>query len=284
MPRALVLGSPIGHSLSPVLHRAAYASLGLTDWAYAAHDVDEAAFPAFVAGLGPQVRGLSLTMPLKEIAFTVADPVSDRARGAGAINTFVRTESGWSGDNTDIAGIVAALRGADLEVGPAPVGLVLGAGATARSALVALRELGSREITACARHADRAWDSLEELAESLDVQLTVRPLIEWFDVSADLAVSTLPGAGGLAAAESLARSGSRLAGVRLLDVAYADWPTPLASAAAVAGAQVVSGLHMLVHQAVEQVEQMTGHRPDWRTLLAAGEDELARRVRALGQD
>ena len=85
--------------------------------------------------------------------------------------------------------------------------------------------------------------------------------------------------GGLAAAEVLARSGSRLAGLRLLDVVYADWPTPLAAAAAAAGAQVVSGLHMLVHQAVEQVELMTGQRPDWRTMLAAGEEELAQRAR-----
>ena len=279
MPRALVLGSPIGHSLSPVLHRAAYASLGLTEWTYAALDVDAASFPGFVAGLGREVRGLSLTMPLKEIAFTVADCVSDRARGAEAINTLVRTESGWSGDNTDIAGIVAALQETGLAVGPAPVGLILGAGATARSALVALRELGSWEITACARHTGRARESLADLAGTLDVELTVRPLGEWVEVPADLAVSTLPGAGGLAAAEGLARSGSRLAGLRLLDVVYADWPTPLAAAAAAAGAQVVSGLHMLVHQAVEQVELMTGQRPDWRTMLAAGEEELAQRAR-----
>lgn len=109
MPAAYVLGSPIAHSLSPVLHSAAYAELGLSEWTYAAAEVDEAGLPGFVAALSDQVRGLSLTMPLKQVAFDVAESVTDRARQAHAINTLVRTESGWAGDNTDIAGIVAAL-------------------------------------------------------------------------------------------------------------------------------------------------------------------------------
>lgn len=322
MPRALVLGSPIRHSLSPVLHRAAYASLGLTNWTYDAAEVDEAGFAAFVAELGADVRGLSLTMPLKEVAFTVASFVSDRARLAGAVNTLVRRDDGgWDADNTDIAGIVAALGGptrwsarwrdeaeapgqetrpsvaerrsardcpsasasprhsphssllastqpnaSEGGLTPHPSGVILGAGATARSALIALRELGCRRVTVCARNPEKAWASLGELAGGLEVELTVSDLATWPEVAAGLVVSTLPGAGALRAAEVLRRSGAGLDGMVVLDVVYADWPTPLARAAQAAGAEVVSGLDMLVHQAVEQVELMTEERPDAHVL------------------
>lgn len=323
MPRALVLGSPIGHSLSPVLHRAAYASLGLTDWTYDAFEVDEGGFASFVAGLGADVRGLSLTMPLKEVAFTVATAVSDRARLAGAVNTLIRRDDGgWDADNTDIAGIVAALglvaRQRDEAEAPgqetrpsvaerrsgrdcpspsasprhcadsapfapsqangAASGLILGAGATARSALIALRELGCRRVAVSARSPEKARASLGELAERLDVEVTVRDLAGWPGVAAGLVVSTLPGAGAQGAAEVLRGSERGLDGVVLLDVVYADWPTPLAQAAQAAGAQVVSGLDMLVHQAVEQVELMTGRRPQAQVLLEVGRAELDRRA------
>ena len=178
MPQAFVFGSPIAHSLSPVLHRAAYAALGLSDWSYAACEVEQAGFLDVVTGLGPQVRGLSLTMPLKEVAFAIADPVSDRARLAGAINTLVRRGDGWAGDNTDIAGLVASLRppGAPPELGP---GMILGAGATARSALIALHTLGCTCVTVAARDPAKAHASLGELAKTLNLDLTVRPLTDW---------------------------------------------------------------------------------------------------------
>ena len=109
--RAAVLGSPISHSLSPALHQAAYRALGLSDWSYGAHELQVAELPGFVSGLGPQWAGLSLTMPLKEAAFEVADEVSDLAREVGAINTLVRApDGGWSGDNTDVYGVSQALR------------------------------------------------------------------------------------------------------------------------------------------------------------------------------
>ncbi len=281
MPQALVLGSPIGHSLSPVLHRAAYASLGLADWTYAAAEVDEAAFAAFVAGLGADVRGLSLTMPLKEVAFTVATTVTDRARSAGAINTLVRrADGGWDADNTDIAGIVGALRGrAQVGAIASPAhGLILGAGATARSALVALAGLRVGTLTVAARDGEKARRAVSGLAQSLDLDLRVIPLADWPTAAAELVVSTLPTAGALAAAEALTASGADLSGTRLLDVVYADWPTPLARAAEAAGAAVVSGLDMLVLQAVEQVDLMTGMRPDPVMLLDAGWSELTRRA------
>ncbi|CCH72892.1 putative shikimate 5-dehydrogenase [Nostocoides australiense Ben110] len=271
MPQAYVLGSPIGHSLSPAMHGAAYVALGLTDWSYAAHTVDESSFAQFVAGCGPEVRGLSLTMPLKEIAFTVAEPVSHRAELAGAINTLVRTESGWLGDNTDILGVIGALAPEGRVARGRHSGLLLGAGATGRSAVIALRELGCRTVTACARNPGKALDSLGPLTEKLDVELTVRELEAWPTVKADLAVSTLPPSGARAATDVLEAGEADLSGIRLLDVVYADWPTPLARAAMARGASVVSGLDMLAHQAVEQVELMTGLRPDWKVLLEAGQ-------------
>ena len=113
-----MLGSPISHSLSPALHGAAYRALGLTDWLYGAHEIQESTLPGFVAGLGPEWVGLSLTMPLKEAAFEVAHEVSDLARDVGAINTLVRHPDGhWSGDNTDVYGVSQALR----EAGVGPV-------------------------------------------------------------------------------------------------------------------------------------------------------------------
>jgi shikimate dehydrogenase len=276
MPHAYVLGSPIGHSLSPVLHRAAYAALGLTDWTYSAEEVDLATFGGFVADCGEDVRGLSLTMPLKEIAFTVVDHVSDRARLAGAINTLVRREGGWFGDNTDIAGIVAALTppGAE-DLAPDAAGLILGAGATARSAVIALDALGATRLTVAARSIDRARDSLLSLTQSLDLDVRFIELTQWPSASAPVIVSTLTPAGGAVAAQALSDSGITLSGCRLLDVGYAEWPTPLARAATAVGAQVVSGLDMLVHQAVEQVDLMTGARPDPQVLLPAGRAAIA---------
>ncbi|TDC50157.1 shikimate dehydrogenase, partial [Jiangella ureilytica] len=110
--RCAVLGSPIAHSLSPVIHRAAYRRLGL-DWEYTAHEVDESSLARFVSGLGPEWRGLSLTMPLKRVALDVAATASDVARTVGAANTLVRRDDGgWDADNTDVPGVVATLRAA----------------------------------------------------------------------------------------------------------------------------------------------------------------------------
>ncbi|MGE9807756.1 shikimate dehydrogenase [Janibacter sp. G1551] len=280
--RAAVLGSPVAHSLSPVLHRAAYASLGLTGWQYDAIEVREHELGDRVAAFGDEWRGLSLTMPLKEAAFAVAETVTELATRAGAINTLVRRpDGGWDGHNTDVQGIVEALRPALAEAGqPAPRhGLVLGAGATARSALLALAELGVSELVVAARDIARAQASVGGLAEGLGLSTRYVPLGEWPDVVADVAISTLPPTGARAASEVLVARGTvgTSAVPVLLDVVYADWPTPLADAATASGTRVVGGLAMLVHQAVAQVALMTGHRPDPQVLLAAGQAALAAR-------
>ncbi len=265
--RAGVLGAPISHSLSPVLHRAAYAALSLAEWEYTAHEVHEDELAGFVAGLDESWRGLSLTMPLKEAAFAVADDVTEVAGLTGAINTLVRRPDGtWLGDNTDVHGIEAALTG----VAHGGSATILGSGATSRSALQALSRLGLRRVRVAARTRPRRARVGCVAEGSLEVVYV--PLSEWPAGGDPLVVSTLPPAGGAAAAAFVPAS---RAGV-LLDVVYAGWPTPLAAAAQRAGMRVVSGLEMLVHQAAEQVRLMTGLEPPVEAMLAAGRARLGR--------
>ena len=275
--RAAVLGSPIGHSLSPVLHRAAYRALGLSDWLYGAHEVRESALPGFVSALGPEWAGLSLTMPLKEVAFEVADDVSDLAREVGAINTLVRrADGGWSGDNTDVYGVAQALR----EAGRTHVAssLVLGSGATARSVVAALARLGCQKLTFAVRSAARPETLDQARRAGLEVDVVVlgevSRVLQVTDRLGDapVVVSTLP-ADALSSDGLTGRmipAGSRLQDHLLLDVVYAGWPTPLARTFAEAGASVVSGFEMLLHQAAGQVHLMTGLAAPVEAMRAAG--------------
>ncbi len=269
--RAAVLGSPISHSLSPTLHRAAYRALGLSTWVYGAHEVQEPALRGFVAGLGGDWAGLSLTRPLKEIAFEVADEVSDLARSVGAINTLVRrADGGWSGDNTDVYGVSQALH----EAGCVHVtsSLVLGSGATARSVVAALAKLGCQKVTFAVRSTARP-ETLEQARRAgLEVQVVTLDQIADRVVDAPLVVSTLPADAlpvGTPTAKLLPR-GVRLEDHCVLDVVYAGWPTPLARAFEEVGASVVSGFEMLVHQAAEQVRLMTSLLPPVEKMRVAG--------------
>ncbi len=284
--RAAVLGSPVSHSLSPALHTAAYAALGLSQWTYDRREVTEGELAEVVAGLDAEWRGLSLTMPLKEVAFGLAAMVTEVARAAGAINTLVRREDGrWDGANTDVAGIVGALAHVD----HGGVATILGSGATARSAALALVDLGVREVTVAARTAATAA-AVVSLLDDRGVVARHVPLGEWARRPGGLVVSTLaPGASRVAADALVATdadatiadatvapgSGPALAGTTLLDVVYADWPTPLARAARAHGADVVSGLDMLVHQAAAQVELFTGARPPLDVMFEAARTAAA---------
>jgi shikimate-5-dehydrogenase len=267
--RAAVLGSPIRHSLSPVLHSAAYAALGLTGWRYEAFDCDEAALPAFVERLGPEWAGLSLTMPLKRMALTVADEVSPLASAVGAANTLVLEQPGdrRRAENTDVAGILAALREAGLErVGAA---VILGAGGTAQAALAALRELGEAAPTVLVRDPARTAD-LRATADRLGVQPTISGGLPDAAVpEADVVISTLPP--GAADALNCQQWGTQHWPTRpvVLDVVYTPWPTPLAASALAAGCRIVSGLAVLLHQAVAQVQLMTGRCPPVTQMRAA---------------
>jgi shikimate dehydrogenase len=264
-----VLGRPVAHSVSPALHAAGYRALGLTQWRYAAHDVGADELATWVAGLDESWRGLSLTMPLKEVAFEVAETVTETARVTGAVNTLVRRDDlGWDAHNTDVRGLEAALADVDHD----GTATVLGGGATARSALLALGSLGVRSVHLAVR--DRARPETLHLAVHTGLTLDVVPLSSWGAHRRDrLVVSTLPPE---AAPHAVAGLGSRRRVGTLMDVVYAGWPTPLARAAADAGMDVVSGLDMLVFQAAEQFRLFTGHQPPVQAMYAAGRQALAR--------
>jgi shikimate dehydrogenase len=254
--RAAVLGSPIMHSLSPVLHEAAYQALDLHGWHYDKIECDEKGLPRLVDSMGPEWAGLSLTMPLKRVALTVADEVSPLAEAVGAANTLVFPPVGPTGgrraDNTDVGGMVAALREAGLTRVERAV--ILGAGGTAQGALAAVRELGHRSPTVLVRNLARTG-ALREIAERLGMRPTISAGLFTEPLpAADLVISTLPG--GAADPLSATRWNPD---TTVLDVVYAPWPTSFAGSALAAGCQVVSGLAVLLYQAVAQVELMTGH-------------------------
>ncbi|WP_190394819.1 shikimate dehydrogenase [Nocardiopsis deserti] len=270
--RAAVLGSPVAHSLSPVLHTAAYAAMGLDHWSYGLHECGEEELAPFLSGLGGEWAGLSLTMPLKRRALELADTVDDLALQVGGANTLVRGVRGWHASNTDVAGIAAALTEAG--AGAPRSAVVLGAGATAASALAALRLLGlTAPVTVLARDTARAGQ-VAAAARRMGHPLEVAPLAEVEEhLDADLVVSSLPSGAADVHAGLLAASRADL-----FDVVYSPWPTRAAAAVAARGGRVVGGFPMLLHQAVEQVRLMTGVRDvPVEAMRAAGEAELARR-------
>lgn len=262
--RAAVLGSPVSHSLSPALHTAGYAAAGLTGWEYQSIECDAARLPGLVAASGPEWAGFSVTMPGKAAAAAVADVRSTRVEGLGVANTLYRDPhaDGWHAENTDVDGVIGALRAAG--VTPRRV-LLVGGGGTARSVVAALAELGAAAVTLAGRRPGSV-SGCAALAEELGLPATVCDLspaaLGEAAATADLVVSTVP-AGVI---DHLART---LAAVPVLfDVVYVPWPTPLA-AASVAGRVVVTGLDMLLHQAFRQFELFTG-QPAPKAAMRAG--------------
>ena len=260
--RCGVLGDPIEHSLSPALHRAAYEALGL-DWSYEPRQVRSGDLAWFLGTLDESWRGLSLTMPLKREALTLIEHCSLRARLAGGINTLVRTSYGWAGDNTDYPGAVAAVR----ERYDAPIrsGAVLGAGATAGSTGLALVELGAREVTLLARDAARAEETRAVIAgHPSRPEVRIAPLEARPEVDALVATIPVP-----------AQHAQLVAAWRqvplLFEVVYDPWPSPLVAAAT---GTVVTGLDLLVHQAVLQFELFTSQPAPLDAMRAAGEAAL----------
>jgi shikimate dehydrogenase len=270
--RAAVLGSPIAHSLSPVLHRAAYAELGLSDWSYDRFEVDESALPGFFEKLGPEWAGLSLTMPLKRAVIPLLDEISETAASVDAVNTVVFMEDGHRlGDNTDIPGIVAALREHGIE--QVSSAAILGAGATASSALAALTRVCTGEIVVYVRSEARAAE-MRQWGKRLDVDMRTA---DWSEahraLCAPLVVATTPAGATDALAEAVPERPTAL-----FDVLYDPWPTELAARWSMCGGAVVSGLDLLVHQAVHQVKLMTGRTVAVDLIRDVGEKALRGRV------
>jgi len=252
-PRFAVLGSPILHSRSPALHRAAYQVLGLK-WHYEAHEVRSGELASFIDVLGPEWRGLSLTMPLKHEVLPLIDDLDRVAELTGAVNTVLITPPGreggartLSGFNTDVAGLVRALT--ENGVVRPPHVTLLGAGATATSALVAAAELGAEGVDVIVRDPGKATP-LMNLGTTLGLTVTVSALADLAAArpTSDLVISTLPGGSTLSGEfpPALRRS------VPLFDVAYSPWPSALATSWQASGGTVLSGLGMLLHQALIQ--------------------------------
>ncbi len=265
--RCAVLGDPIAHSLSPALHRAAYAELGL-DWTYEALRVPAGTLAEFLDGLGSNWRGLSLTKPLKRELVPLADEVSPVAALAGAANTLVFENGRRLAQNTDVPGAAAALRERyDGDVGAA---VILGGGATATSVGLALADLGCGQITVMARSAERAAETLAAISAH-----PAAPGVRFADLAdaalqADVLVATIP------ADAQDAELVSRWAQVPVVfEVIYHPWPTPLAASAIASGRTLVSGLDLLVHQAALQVELFTGQVVPLEVLRSAGTAALA---------
>jgi shikimate dehydrogenase len=257
--RAGVLGSPITHSLSPALHRAAYAALQL-DWTYDSYEVDEDELPSFLAELDGCWAGLSLTMPLKAAVIPLLETVDEVAGLITSVNTVLPDSRGWRGTNTDVFGIVQSLT--ERGISAPRQATILGAGATARSAIAALAELGVSEVLIVARRPEAA-DDLVRLAGQFGLSSRAESFVPCPEVlRTDIVISTLPGS----AAEPWARCADGAPGT-LLDAAYHPWPTPLV--AAWPSDRVTSGRDMLLWQAVRQVELMTGQPAPIEAMAAA---------------
>lgn len=263
--RCAVLGDPVAHSLSPVLHRAAYAATGLS-WEYDACRVPAGGLADFLAGLDDSWVGLSVTMPLKREALAAASRCSALAVQAGSANTLLRADDGWHADNTDVPGAVAAIT----ERHPVAIdaATVLGGGATAASVGLALVECGARRLRLLVRTPANAGAAARAVrahpaAPEVEVLTLGAPVL------GDVVVSTIP------ARAQTADLVERVAGTPVVfDVVYDPWPTPLARGAT---GIVISGLDLLVHQAARQFLAFTGLPAPLEVMRAAGLEALAAR-------
>ena len=266
--RAAVLGSPISHSLSPALHNAAYLALGI-EGKYDAVEVGSGQlidFMARVRQVDAEWIGFSLTMPLKEEIFNVADRIDPLAKQINSGNTLLPTSEGWLATTTDVSGFIWAL--AANEVNDFRVVQIIGAGGTARAAASAVDAPG-RTIQVVSRNPNRETDMRNA------VTMASISFVDWNQVKldADLVINTTP----IGVADNLDFSGVGKA--VLFESLYNPWPTKLA---ANWPGKVIDGLELLVHQAVDQIHLMTGFLID-RNLMApilrtAGEAELRDRL------
>lgn len=267
-----MLGHPVDHSLSPVLHRAAYRALGLDNWTYDRIDCDEQRLPSVLLDSPAERVGYSVTMPGKFAALAHASEVSDRARIVGSANTLVRRGDGWYADCTDIDGVAGALAEFG-DLPEQPTAVVLGVGGTARPVLAGLAAAGATRVVLASRRdtAGPAADCGRALGLEIEAMLLSDAGLPAEIGRADILVNTVPepGAGLLTGLVAGAR--------RLFDVLYDPWPTALGVVAAAGGAPVVGGDVMLLHQAFGQVELFTG-RPAPRAVMAGAlADALGRR-------
>lgn len=247
-----VIGSPIAHSRSPLIHRAAYEALQL-DWSYDRFDVTEAGFEQFMNHLSDDFLGLSVTMPLKRLAHALAQERDIFARETGVANTLLRTEQGWAAFNTDVRGAAAVIE--SMHLGSSSRALILGAGATAQSMVTVLAHLGFSRLDVLARRAEQLAQ-LKDFAirYQRDVQPHTLPALASRDLSnlirhTDIVINTLPG--DASAQIGIAATDARQ--TALFDINYDPWPSPLCQLWSSVESQHADGLELLVQQAVYQI-------------------------------
>ena len=260
--RCAVIGSPISHSLSPLLHRTAYQVLGITDFTYDAIEVKPAQLGTFINSLTDDWVGLSVTAPNKEALTNYGHPdaIASELRAA---NTIIFDAGDNRVYNTDVTGFVAALKHSGVE--DLACARVLGAGATARAVLSGLSQLGANNVEIKARNRERAKAGLAQLAENLGLKITYAPFDSLPEKSVDLVVNTVPIQLPKSLVEALANSTQNV-----FEVTYNHYPTTLEQVSRRANKNTLGGIDMLVWQAIDQIELMTGRRPEAKPLLEAG--------------
>lgn len=271
-PVAAIIGCPVGHSLSPVIHRAAFAAAGL-DWSYVAFEVVPGRAAAALDAMRVLgIAGLSVTTPHKEQVADGVDALAPSAAALHSVNTVVREADGsLTGHSTDGDGFVAALAAEGFAVAGRRV-VVLGAGAAARSVVSALGRAGAGEIVVANRTPARA-------AEAVALAPRARPSADLGGevAAADLVVNATSVGFGTDESPLDGLPAVLHAGQAVADLVYHPLDTALLRAAAAAGARTFDGLGMLVHQAALQQELWTGRHPDVAVMRAAARAELARR-------
>lgn len=256
--KAAVLGKPIAHSKSPVLHNAGYRALGLADWSYGSFECDDKQLPELIATLPAEYIGFSVTMPGKFAALEAATEVTERARLIGSANTLLRVGAGWRADNTDCTGVAGAL-----EVLGVPLtgqAVIIGAGGTARAVLWTLAKSGIDSVVIINR-SDRSTE-YQQLAAFLGITVQFKSFED--DISALIRVSAV--VISTAPSKAITRHQDVIAQAPLLDVIYDPWPTGLVQLARERDLPTVGGHVMLAHQAYDQFEQFT-HKPAPRAAM-----------------
>lgn len=262
MIRAAVLGSPIAHSLSPALHRAAYRALGI-DGQYEAIEVGASALAEFIFTRDNTWTGFSLTMPLKEEVLEIADSVDPLALQIQSANTLIRSESGWHALTTDVSGFKNALIANGVTKCEEIV--IIGAGATARAAAAACDELGNHVIV-----INRS--NKREAAMRAAVRKSRISFFDWNEKlpEAEVIINTTPSG----VADIFVEQISSKPGGVFFEALYHPWPTKLLAYWKVLGGKTIDGLDLLVHQGIDQISLMCEVEID--------RDELAPLLRAAG--
>lgn len=266
MPRCAVLGSPIEHSLSPAMHRAAYRELGL-DWSYQPLEIRRGGLAHFLERCDDSWLGLSVTAPLKAEAAELAVQRSAAVELLGVANTLVPVEGGWAASNTDVPGAASALRSAG--VSSLSSVRILGAGATALSMAHVARQLGAEHLELLVRNPDRAAETVA-FAERSGLVVDVSDIAVAPSRTVDLVISTVPATAVRGIEHAIVGTAAAV-----FDVVYVPWPTEIMRSAQRDGTPLVTGIDLLAHQAVLQVDAMTGSPVDPEVLVTAALAELA---------